>query len=436
MLRASAAPLDDRQSILTAQLSNPAIDAATRTALVAAARDLEPHDARFTADGVAPVDIHLWLKSTSPDERQRIVDATLLSLQVFSSWYDAVPSSTLVVIDVPWRSPLAGASYPEVMAISTRWIAPARDRTVERSLVGAMARQYVFSAATRTDSERWFDEAFALYTGTRAVHEALENNDAATVRFFGSHVPVVIRPVQWSPNRADPRPRVRHFPEIDLPPVAPWRMSSAEEGSLAQRGALVLHSLERYIGWPAMQQALSTYRERASATGGSAELFNAVVSEQRGRDLSWFFKDAFRGNARFDYAVDAFTSDLAPDGSNQYQTTVALRRMGDAVFAGTSEAAAGAFASRRGLTVAVNFEDGSVAEDFWDGRDGERRLEYMSRSRAVSASLDPRAVLLLDDDRTNNTRVLERRFRPIGARLALHWMVWLQDLMLSCTALA
>jgi hypothetical protein len=432
----SATTTADPQSILTAQLSNSAIDADTRAALIAAAGDLEWRQARFEADGVAPVDIHVGVKRTSIQQQQRIVDAALLSMLVFGSWYGAAPPAPMVVIDVPWRSGLAGASYPGVIAIATRWMAPGRDMTVERSLIGAMARQFGFAAATHQASERWFDEALALYTGVRAVHEALENNDAATVRFFGSHIPVVIRPVQWSPNRADPRPRVRHFAEIDLPPVAAWRMSSAEEEDRAQRGALALHSLERYVGWPAMQEALSTYRERASATGGSAELFGAVVSEQRGRDLSWFFAEAFRANARFDYAVDDFTSEPSPDGSDQYQTTVAVRRLGDAIFAGTSEAPAGGFASRRGLTVAVNFEDGSVAEDFWDGRDGERRLEYMSRSRAVSASLDPRAVLLLDDDRTNNTRVLGRRFRPIGARLALHWMVWLQDLMLSYTALA
>jgi hypothetical protein len=436
MMPSSAATTADPQSILTSHLSNDAIDAVTRAELVAATRDLVWHQAQFTADGVAPVDLHLWLKRESSGQAQRVIDAALLSLQVFSSWYGVVPSPTLVVIDVPWRSRLAGASYPGVIALSTRWIAPARDRSVERTLIGAMARQYVVPAATRQDGDRWLDEAFTLYTGSRAIHEALENNNPATAHFFGGHVPVVIRPVQWSPNRADPRPKVRHFPEIDRPPVAAWRASSVEEGSRAQRGALALHSLERYIGWPAMQQALSTYRERAIPEGGSTALLSAVVSEQRGRDLSWFFAEAFRVGARFDYAIEALTSEPATDGSNQYQTAVTMRRLGDAVFAGTSEPSAAAVSSGRGLPVAVSFEDGSMAEDMWDGRDDERRVEYFSRSRAWSASVDPRAMLLLDANRANNTRVLRPSFRPAGARLAFHWMVWLQDLMLNCTAFA
>src|SRR6185503_8806289 len=98
-----------------------------------------------------------------------------------------------------------------------------------RSMIGAMARQYVFAAVARDARDRWFDEAFALYTGTRAVHEALENNDAATVRFFGQHVPIVIRPVEWSPNRADPRPKVRHFPEIDRSSAAGFAGTGADD---------------------------------------------------------------------------------------------------------------------------------------------------------------------------------------------------------------
>jgi hypothetical protein len=426
----------DPRSTLSAQLSNPAIDAEVRAALVAAARGLQPVEARFEEPGLPPVDIHLWLKPAPSARRQRTVDAALLSMRVFSTWYGVAPASPLVIVDVPLRSHLAGASYPGVIAISSRWMAPARDRTVERSLIGAMARQYLFASVSLDRAERWFDEAFALYTGTRGVHEALENDNPTTLRFFDGHVPVVVRPVPLTPNRTDPRPRVRHFDEIDRPAAAPWRWATVEAGSRAQRGALALHTLERYIGWPAMQQALREYHSRATGAGGSLATLASVVSEQRGNDLSWFFAEAFRPEARFDYAVLALTSEPAADGSAQYQTTVVLQRNGDAVFAGTGEVAEGRFASSRGLPVWVSFEDGSLAEDWWNGRDGERRLEYLSRSQAASASVDPRAVLLLDEDRANNTKQLHRSFRPVGARLALHWIVWLQDLVLSCTALA
>jgi hypothetical protein len=427
---------NDPHATIGSQLASTAIDDGAREILIAAARGLELHEARFDADGPGQVDLKLWLAPASAEKQRRVIDAALRSLRVFSSWYGLPPASSLLVIDVPWRSPVAGASYPGVIAITVPWLEPARDMTLERSMIGAMARQYVFGAQAHDPNQRWFDEAIALYTGTRAVHEALENGDGATVRFFGGLVPVVIRPVEWSPNRADPRPRVRHFAEIDGSSVTGFAGTSAEDRQRAQRGALALHTLERYIGWPAMQPALATYRVRAKAAGGSPDLFNTVVSEQRGRDLSWFFANAFRPDARFDYAVDLLSSEPTAGGSTEFRTTVGVRRLGDAVFAGTSEVPTGAFATGRALPLLVRFQDGSTIEDGWDGRDAEKRFEYLSRSRAVSASLDPVAVVLLDEDRTNNTRTLQPSFNRIGARLALHWMVWLQDLMLTCTAFA
>jgi hypothetical protein len=53
----------------------------------------------------------------------------------------------------------------------------------------------------------------------------------------------------------------------------------------------------------------------------------------------------------------------------------------------------------------------------------------------VLASVDPYAVLVFDANRENNTRVLQPRVNRIGIRIALNWMVWLQDALLAYTAL-
>jgi len=44
-------------------------------------------------------------------------------------------------------------------------------------------------------------------------------------------------------------------------------------------------------------------------------------------------------------------------------------------------------------------------------------------------------MLLLDVDRANNAIVHDTRTSPLGIRLALNWMAWLQNAMLSYTAL-
>ncbi|MEO8682354.1 MAG: hypothetical protein ABI665_25120, partial [Vicinamibacterales bacterium] len=302
-----------------------------------------------------------------------------------------------------------------------------------QAILGAISRQYWFGHTDPSDG--WFQEGLTLYSGTRAVHEALEGRNFETRRYFGGFIPFIIRPMVLSPNPTDPRPRLREFSELDTPAMAPWRFASAAPGGPAQRTALALHSFERYLGWPAFQQTLSEFHERFAAGSMTPADFTAVASAQRGRDLAWFFSQALRFDATFDYAIESFTSEPSSPGSATFETVVSLRRIGDAVFAGTTEPRAGTFATGRSLPVLVSFADGTEIRDWWDGRDAQLRLTYTSASRAVLASVDPEAVLLLDVNRSNNTRTLQPSRSITGTRLALNWLVWLQDAMLTFTAL-
>ena len=389
------------------------------------AAGIEPRVEWYAPEGRPPVEVRFLLQPDAAGQATRVVDITFAALRRFDEWFGPYPFNRLAVIDAQWPSGVVGAAYPGVVVASTRWLSPARDRSLERTLIGAIARQYWFPRGEADPATAWLAEGLTLYAGTRAIHQELEGRNFDTPYFFGGFVPFPIRAVALSRRTTDRRPPVRHFPEIEEPTSAPWRFSSTSVGGQAQRAALVIQTLERYIGWPALQQALATYRERAgSANAGPAGL-GAVVSQQRGRDLKWFFGEAFRSDARFDYGVRRLTSEpLAADAST-FETRVALRRVGDGVFAGA-----------RWLPVTVTFEDGSEVREQWDGGVAEQELVYTSASRAVSATVDPEAMLLLDADRANNTRVLRRILNGSGARLTISWLVWLQDAMLAYTALA
>ena len=60
---------------------------------------------------------------------------------------------------------------------------------------------------------------------------------------------------------------------------------------------------------------------------------------------------------------------------------------------------------------------------------------YTARTAAVSATVDPDVMLLLDVNRENNMIVRDARISPLGVRLAFNWMTWLQQTMLSYTAI-
>ena len=384
-------------------------------------------------DAVVRPDLTFLLHPATADRSPRLVAATESILRRFADWFGPFPHAHLTVIDAPSNSHLAGAAFPGVVVTTTRWFEPAIDRTLERSLIAAVARQYWMTAAAEP-ARRWLSEGLTLYSAVRAIHEELETGHFATLRLFGGFVPLTLRAVRWSAGHTDPRPRLRHFSEVDEPAEAAWRQWSAAPASEAQRVALALHTLERYAGWPAMQQMLAALQERKRLNEISPNDLAAIMSEQRGRDVSWFFSEALRFDARFDHRITAFTSD---GGGAQpgFHTHLEVQRHGDGLFTGTSEPLTPPFRSGRSLPVEVRFEDGTSVREWWDVRDAVFTRDFEGPSRAVGASVDPEAVLLLEHDRANNSRALDAGVNEEGVRLAARWIVWLQDLMLSCTGL-
>jgi len=162
-----------------------------------------------------------------------------------------------------------------------------------------------------------------------------------------------------------------------------------------------------------MQRVMSTYFRRFAFTHPRPEDFFAVANEVAGQDLTWYFDQVYRGTQTFDYGVDQFRSD---EEGARYHTMVAARRYGDGVFP---------------VEIRVTFEDGQQTLWTWDGRDRWKMFQTDEASRATSVEVDPRRVLLLDVNRTNNSASL----RPDGPRAArkwsLTWLVWLQDQLLT-----
>jgi aminopeptidase N len=159
---------------------------------------------------------------------------------------------------------------------------------------------------------------------------------------------------------------------------------------------------------------MSAYFERWKFRHPKPEDFFAIASEVSGQDLTWFFDQVYRGSDTFDYAVQELVSERLDDG--RYRTTVVAQRLGEATFP---------------VDVVTTFDDGEQVTERWDGLARRRLLVYERAARASTAEVDPRRVLLLDVNYTNNSRTLQPRSGEASLKWALTWMVWLQDLMLT-----
>ncbi len=93
-----------------------------------------------------------------------------------------------------------------------------------------------------------------------------------------------------------------------------------------------------------------------------------------------------------------------------------MQRLGEAVFP---------------VDVLVRFSDGSTARERWDGRERWKLFTYDRPAAAESAEVDPNQVLLLDVNRTNNSRTLTPLAPKASRQWAGRWWVWLQDLVIT-----
>lgn len=299
--------------------------------------------------------------------------------------------------------------------VNVRWWSTGQDVSAERGIIIRAAREY-WSVIARSDPV--FAEGLTRYSASRVINDTLDDRNLATYRFFGGFVPFTLDSVSLWRRRRDSRPIVRRFPEFANTPRW-WTTSWVATADETDRWADVLYTLERSAGWPAIQQALSEFVKRHAAGTGTAAGFAAIVGEQRGSNLDWLDLQAASPSRAVDYLVEGVTSTAA--GAPSYETVVRVRREGAAVVT---------------VPVTTEFADGSSVRDSFDAANERLEFRYRSRAPAIRVSIDPDAVLLIDADRTNNVVALRRRLSIAGAQVTSHWLIWLQDLLLTWTALA
>jgi len=67
----------------------------------------------------------------------------------------------------------------------------------------------------------------------------------------------------------------------------------------------------------------------------------------------------------------------------------------------------------------------------------DRRVifRYDSTVRAKDVQVDPKHVLMLDTNYTNNSRTLQARAGEASLKWSLKWMAWLQELLVTDASL-
>jgi hypothetical protein len=259
------------------------------------------------------------------------------------------------------------------------------------------------------------DEGINQYANARVMAEEFPEGREVP-RFFGGFVPWVVDGVRWDRVvSGDLLGAYRSNPTVDVqatPSFQYWPRTSSP--MTYAKPSLWLHTLERALGWTAVQQILATFFDRWKFKHPRPGDLFQVANEVSGRDLTPFFDQVYRGSAVFDYGVESVAS--ARNGDDLFTSDIVVRRHGDGIFP---------------VTILVTLANGEQRRFSWNGGGRWHRVTLEHASRAVAAQVDPDQVLLLDANFTNNSFATEPHSGRAATKWAATWMVWLQDQLLT-----
>jgi hypothetical protein len=370
----------------------------------------------FTHPTLPSVEMRLLLRRDHTGQESRHFDAAAATLKHYGEWFGPYPYGNITIVDPAFQSGSGGMEYPTLFTAGTRWLAPARVLTPESVTIHEAGHQWWYGLVGSNEFEHaWMDEGINQFSEARVDEVAYGATNYLSRRYFGGFVPWVFRDIRVKRHVDEGISGYRAQAESDAEATASFRYWPSTGGNITYfKTALWLHTLEKWLGWPTLQRALSTYFDRWKFRHPQPADFFQVLSDVSGRNLTSFLDQVYRGSNTFDYGVQLLTS--TPAGRGHFRTTVVIRRNGEASFP---------------VDVLTTFTDGSKKTERWDGVERRIIYRYDTKERARSVQVDPNRVLMLDANYTNNSRSLQPRSNEASLKWSLKWMAWLQDVLVT-----
>jgi len=131
------------------------------------------------------------------------------------------------------------------------------------------------------------------------------------------------------------------------------------------------------------------------------------VQENTKEDLSWFIKNVYQNDFRFDNKI----KELVQTSDSTYN--LFLERKGDGIF---------------NTEIAVYTElDTSLI--YWNGREKWKKIEINSKQQVISAQIDPKRKNIFDLNYANNSYTLETN-HSAAISLSVRWFFWIQNALM------
>ncbi|MCI4569339.1 M1 family metallopeptidase [Lysobacter sp. CFH 32150] len=405
------------------------------------------HDFAWTADkryakpldGVyhganGPVKVRVLYPAEYASNAQPVLQATLDSLKYFSETLGAYPYRTVTAVIPPFRADEAGGmEYPTFFtAASYKDVTPGTlDRySLDFVTIHEFGHGYFYGLlASNEFEEPMLDEGMNQYWNQRMLRERKQDIDASTwwMRKLGIHVGM-------NSFESERMGAMLGEPADPLGENSWHRLSSTSYFTVYSRTASTMHDLEAQLGKEAIERAFKLYYARWKFRHPSiADLREALIEASGRREVveRVFAQQVYGVNKVDDRIVEIKSTEILPQpGSVEFKgkrvelTSTLLDKAIENVRERWKKAhpkakpEEGAFPYRTHVTVRrsgvalpqtlrVKFADGTSQTLRWDDQRRWARFAFTTRSKAVSAEIDPERRVFLDRDKVDNSRTVE-----------------------------
>ena len=394
---------------------------------------------RFDEPGLPPVDMRLLLMPDHENKRERYFTSTAIALKYYGEWFGAYPYGHVTIVDPAYQSRTGGMEYPTLFTGGTRWLSPPATRSPESVTIHEAGHQFWYGLIGNNEFEyAWIDEGFNTYTQHR-IFKHYYPLPVLTKRYFEGFIPFVFDGV-FKENRIAGADKYSGYQSVfkkDPMGLASWKHGPGSYGANAyDRPALMLQTLENYLGWDVFRKAMSVFFQRWKYKHPKPADFFATINEVSGQDMDWFFQEAYYKANVFDYGVgkvwSAAERDLhgypepnnpyfeqAPKSPNKgsgdnFASSVYIRRWGGAVFP---------------VEIKITFNNGEEVLETWDGKARWTVFKYHKKASVESVEVDPEHKLALDINYSNNSWLRNSQATIASWKWTSKWMIWLQNWM-------
>jgi hypothetical protein len=404
---------------------------------------------RFQEPGYPAVDIRLLVQPEHVHLAQRYIEATRIALRSYGTWSAPYPYAQVTVVDPAWSSASGGMEYPTLFTGGAAVFSPRVLHSPEGVTIHECGHQFWYGlVGTNEFEEAWLDEGFNSYHDEKAAPLALGAQGWGR-RYFGplamtrgTRAPwPVVAPGVWLRRGESDAASVRKSGAIDAMARPAWeyRTSDAYTVNSYSKPALSLQTLEGLVGDETMTRILRTYARRFRFAHPTSEDFIAVVNEVTGQDYRWFFDQTWFSAELCDYAITVRNERAralagyadGPDGrpmlvppardearrkdEGPFDSEVIVQRLGGVQLP---------------VEIRVDFADGNVIYERWDGRYRWARFRYHGAAKVRAAEVDPFGKIALDINPGNNSWADNAPVaRRAASKWAMRWLFWLQNLL-------